>query len=150
MKKITAYFDGCCEPINPGGTAAFGAVIMMDGKTILQHSEIYKPLRPRETSNNVAEYNGLLAILEFLYRNKLNEEQIVIRGDSQLVIRQMSGEWGINQGLYVPFANRARNALRFFPNIRFEWVSRESNRHADGLSKRHLKRAGIKFRIQPE
>lgn len=37
---IEAFFDGCCEPVNPGGTAAYGAVILKDGKKIWEASEL--------------------------------------------------------------------------------------------------------------
>ena len=65
---IKAYFDGCCEPVNPGGTASYGAVIFKGAKRIWECSEVFYPTlgKEKETSNNVAEYCGFIAILEHL------------------------------------------------------------------------------------
>jgi|SRR3972149_4791416 len=161
---IEAYFDGCCEPVNPGGTAAYGVVIFEvygsdDVRQIIfQTSKIFKPVKghEKETSNNIAEYSGLEAILLFLLEERLNEEEIIVRGDSRLVICQnwitcgYRKKWKIERGLYVPIAYRCREILKRFPKIRGEWIPREKNSLADELSKAELRRAGVKFRIQPE
>jgi ribonuclease HI len=61
MKKSNnvyiAYFDGACEPVNPGGTASFGAVIFEDDRQIWECSDLYQPPEGHQTSNNVAETN---------------------------------------------------------------------------------------------
>ncbi len=149
---IRAYFDGCCEPVNPGGTAAYGAVIFVDGERIWQKSEIFfpQPGREKETSNNVAEYSGFRAILIELIERKLNYLPIEIYGDSNLVIQQMFGTWRIKQGFYVPLAHECRQLLEHFPKTVGEWIPRERNTFADELSKKKLKDSGVKFRIQPE
>jgi ribonuclease HI len=62
---IEAWFDGCCEPINPGGMASYGAFVKIGSETVWECSEIYIPVagREKETLNNLAEYSGLIAIL---------------------------------------------------------------------------------------
>lgn len=156
---IEAYFDGCCEPVNPGGTASYGVVILKNGQEIFRASELFLPKkgRERETSNNIAEYAGFKAILQFLLSNNLQGSQIIVRGDSNLVIQQMfrtlqnHGKlWKIKQGHYVPVARECKELLKQFPYIAGEWIPREKNGLADELSKAQLKGAGIKFRIQPE
>ena len=149
---IEAFFDGCCEPVNPGGTAAYGAVIFRDGQRIWSQSQIFFPMkgRERETSNNVAEYNGFLAILICLEGMGAEQEEIQVYGDSNLVIQQMSGRWRIKQGYYVPFALTAKKLIQKFPRLKLHWIPREENSLADELSKAELKKAGVKFRIQPE
>lgn len=149
---IEAWFDGCCEPVNPGGTAAYGAVIIKDGQRVWSQSQIFVPVkgREKETSNNVAEYQGFLAILNQLIAMNLEQEEIRIYGDSNLVIQQMKGYWKIKQGHYVPFAHAARKLLVKFPRLILRWIPREQNSLADELSKDQLRGAGIKFRIQPE
>src|SRR6185437_8524734 len=94
-KKIKAYFDGCCEPVNPGGTASFGAVVFISDKRAWECSKIFYPTKgkEKETSNNVAEYCGFISILEYLLENQLHNENIEIFGDSKLVIEQMKGKW---------------------------------------------------------
>jgi ribonuclease HI len=156
--NIVAYFDGACEPVNPGGYASFGAVIFIDGVKVWELSKLFVPQKGREseTSNNVAEYSGFIAILEYLLENKLNNEEIQIYGDSMLVLCQMLMDdpkwhkrWEIKDGFYVPLALKAKKLLEQFPKIKGEWIPREKNSIADELSKAELIKAGITFRIQP-
>lgn len=143
----TAFFDGACEPKNPGGTASFGAIVYRHGTEIWRHSQIYNPPIVGETSNNIAEYCGLISVLEFLKWNDFDDASTMISGDSKLVIEQMSDRWQIRGGLYVTFARKAKNLLRTFrvpPTLR--WIPREKNTVADELSKAHLIKNGIKIR----
>ncbi len=52
-----AFFDGACGPVNPGGTAAYGAVIMQTGQQVWAWSALFhpEPGNERETSNHLAE-----------------------------------------------------------------------------------------------
>jgi len=152
-KKIKAYFDGCCEPVNPGGTASFGAVVFIDNKRVWECSRLFIPIkgREKETSNNVAEYSGFASILEYLIENDLTKESIKIYGDSNLVIQQMLGNWRMKSGFYIPVAFRAKELLKKFkkrPDL--YWIPREENSIADELSKAELLKAGVEFKIQPE
>lgn len=149
--NIVAYFDGCCEPVNPGGVASYGAVVFIDNRRVWETSEIFYPKKgkEKETSNNVAEYSGFISILEYLNKKKLTKEKIQIYGDSNLVIQQMFGTWRIKKGFYVPLAERAKKMVKKFPNIQGDWIPREENGIADELSKAELVKAGVEFRIQP-
>lgn len=150
--KIKAYFDGACEPVNPGGYASYGAVIYQDYDEIATCSRLFKPKKghERETSNNVAEYSGFLWILQYLIGKRLQKEEIIVYGDSKLVIEQMFGRWKMHGGFYIPVAKRAKKLLRNFSNIKGVWIPREQNYVADKLSKAELIKAGVEFRIQPE
>ena len=151
--KIDAYFDGACEPINPGGTASFGAVVLFDGKAVWQCSRLFETLsgREKETSNNVAEYSGLLSILDWLKEKGVEDVSTKIHGDSKLVIEQMSRNWKIKAGHYVPLAEKALQMLDNFKRRPImQWISREENNLADDLSKAELRKAGVQFRIQVE
>ena|ERR1700722_416634 len=147
---IVCYFDGACGPVNPGGTASWGAVayrlapkrrgVAPPPRTAIllwQGHGVYDPPVPGETSNNVAEYLGFLAVLNWLSGNwEQWTEPAVVRGDSKLVIEQMSGRWMIKSGLYRPHAVEARSMLATFsrpPTL--QWVPREENVEADRLSK---------------
>ena len=147
----TAYFDGCCEPVNPGGTASYGAVIFRGDDRIWDCSRIFFPAkgRERETSNNVAEYSGFLAILEYFSENGLADQDITIFGDSKLVIEQCFGTWRIKKGHYKPLAIKAKQDVKKFPRLKGYWIPREENEIADELSKAELIKAGVEFRIQP-
>jgi ribonuclease HI len=150
---IECYFDGCCEPVNPGGTASYGAVVFVAKKRVWECSELFIPVpgREKETSNNVAEYSGFLAILEYLLANSLDDHPVKIHGDSKLVIEQMQGNWRMKKGFYLHVARKAMETLqRFRKQPKLIWIPRDKNDIADELSKAELKKAGVEFRIQPE
>lgn len=149
---IEAWFDGCCEPVNPGGIASFGAVIFVNGERIWECSQIFYPKKgkEKETSNNVAEYLGFTAILEKLIEMGFQREKIMIFGDSNLVIQQMFGSWKIKKGFYVPLAKEAKRIVKKFSNLHGRWIPREENSLADELSKAELIKANVKFKIQPK
>jgi ribonuclease HI len=151
QRKLAAYFDGACEPVNPGGTASYGAVAFIDGKRVWECSKIVCPPRGDEhkTSNNLAEYAGFVAVLEWLLELQLDNEETTIHGDSMLVIEQMSGRWRIKNGIYVETAMNAKELLAKFRRQPFlAWIPRELNMIADDLSKAELEKAGIKLRLQ--
>jgi ribonuclease HI len=143
---IKAYFDGACEPINPGGHCGYGAVVFGDDGKVVWETAGYIP--PGETSNNVAEYTAFLQVLSYLKEAELCRREIVIRGDSMLVIRQMFGHWRMKSGYYVAIARKAKAMLSDFRFVRGEWIPRDQNGHADELSKLELKRRGVQFAIQ--
>jgi ribonuclease HI len=64
---VTVFFDGACEPVNPGGVASYGFIVLQDEKEIYRESKIVA--EGPEASNNVAEYNGLLNALRWLYKS---------------------------------------------------------------------------------
>lgn len=146
-----AYFDGCCEPINPGGTASYGAVIFKKNERIWECSKLFIPEKgkEKETSNNVAEYSGFIAILCYFIENNLLKKPIKIYGDSKLVIEQMQGNWKIVKGLYKPLAYQAKDLFKSFTKTKLIWIPREENSIADELSKAELIKANVKFKIQP-
>lgn|SRR3990167_628142 len=144
---IKAFFDGCCEPTNPGGYCGFGAVVFKDDKRIWDYSGFID--KSPTTSNNVGEYKAFIKILEYLYENDMRSEDITIYGDSKLVIEQMFGSWRIKQGFYVPFAHQAMELVQQFEDVKGQWIPREKNYIADELSKAELIKRKVEFRIQP-
>jgi ribonuclease HI len=82
---VQVYFNGLCQPCNPGGTACFAFIVKNKENTI--HSEYV--LVTYDSTNNVAEYTGMIRALEWLIKNNLTNEKIMIRGDSLLVINQI-------------------------------------------------------------
>jgi ribonuclease HI len=144
VRKFLGYFDGACEPVNPGGTMGFGAVVTENGEIIWQAAGLSPPGNGHgPTSNNVAEYVALLALLDHFIEAGLTDCEIEVRGDSKLVVEQMTGNWQISQGLYVQTARQAQRRVSRFSNLRFLWIPREHNHLADALSKSELVKAGI-------
>lgn len=130
---IELYFDGCCEPKNPGGNGGAGVIIKKDGVTIEQLANYCG--NGQNMTNNVAEYQALIDGLKYLSNQNLFNEEIKVFGDSQLVIEQMSGRWKIKKGIYEPKAIEAAKLKIKFKNIKFEWIPREQNIECDCLSK---------------
>jgi ribonuclease HI len=147
------WFDGCCEPRNPGGHAAWGAILFR-GRDKLWESGGYCGVGPK-MSNNVAEYSGVLALLKEVIKHNSLHEPVILRGDSKLVVYQLIGEWRVRGGLYIPYYREAAALAKQLRKITknrldFRWVPRDENAICDVLSKAQLKDRGVVFRIQPE
>lgn len=143
---IEAYFDGCCEPRNPGGHAAWGALVKIEGKIVWQDGG-YCGFGPA-MSNNVAEYPGAMAALTEAAKYP---GVIMLRGDSKLVIMQLKGKWKVNGGLYHPFYLKAKEVYdREKGRLKLQWIPRAQNDECDVLSKKVLKDMNVVFKIQPE
>jgi ribonuclease HI len=142
---IEAWFDGCTEPINPGGHAAWGAVVVVDGEVVFREGG-YCGVGPT-MSNNVAEYSAFIAVAtECLKYPGI----VIIRGDSKLVVEQLNGRWAVRGDHYVPFHEKAKKLWAQLRNrSQLLWVPRDENDICDVLSKKVLLDMGIKFRIQP-
>jgi ribonuclease HI len=143
---IEAWFDGCCEPRNPGGHAAWGGVVHVNGESVFRAGG-YCGGGP-QMSNNVAEYSAFCAVAEECLKHP---GVVIIRGDSKLVVMQLQGKWKVNGGLYKPFYDRAKVLWGQLRNrSKLIWIPREENDICDVLSKQVLKDMGVVFRIQPE
>ena len=143
---IEGWFDGCCEPRNPGGHAAWGAAVHVDGASVYREGG-YCGVGPK-MSNNVAEYSAFCAVA----RECLKHEGVIwIRGDSKLVVMQLTGKWNINGGLYMPFHQEAKALwAQIKDRAKLTWIPREQNDVCDVLSKKVLKDMGVVFKLQPE
>ena len=111
---------------NPG-KAAYGAVLLdaRTGEVIAERAECIGV-----ATNNVAEYNGLIAGLE-LYLEHTPDAELEVRMDSKLVVEQMSGRWKIKHPDMRPLAMRAN---RLAPaGTTYTWIPREQNKHADRI-----------------
>jgi ribonuclease HI len=138
---IFLYFDGLCEPINPGGIATYGYVIFKDSRKIFEESGVVGAgYRGDDVSNNVAEYTALIKGLEWLLFNYKSEDEVVIRGDSQLVIMQLKGKYKVRAFRLIPLYSKAMELLKQIPNFsRVEWIPRRENSLADELTRKALK-----------
>ena len=112
---------------NPG-PAAYGCLVK-DAQTNEVLFEEGKTLGI--TTNNVAEYSGLVAALVAAHEIDPNA-QIEVRMDSKLVVEQMSGNWKIKHENMKGLVEKARNALAQ-SQVKYVWVPREDNLAADTL-----------------
>ncbi|WP_040688337.1 bifunctional RNase H/acid phosphatase [Nocardia vinacea] len=113
---------------NPG-PAGYGAVVFdADHIRILAERREYVGI----TTNNVAEYRGLIAGLEAAA--ELGARVVSVRMDSKLVVEQMSGRWKVKHASMIPLADRARRLVAGFDSVTFTWIPRAENSHADRLA----------------
>ena len=147
---IEVYFDGACEPINPGGTASYGHLVKKDGRIITQGSKIIGS--GAEMTNNVAEYTGLIEAVKAV--SNLNiKEKVRICGDSNIVCNTIAKKWGWNKKKTawnphkeVPHLKLLlEEALNLLKNFDYEikWIPSKDNQQADQLSREPLIKAGV-------
>lgn len=133
------HFDGACDPPKGGGVATWGYTLEGSG---LAHEDCGLAVRPHSAhaTNNVAEYVGAIRALEWLVDRGFHGSVAVV-GDSELVIRQMNGEYRVRAEHLRAYYDRLGQLGRTFASVRFEWVPRERNERADELSKLALEDA---------
>lgn len=131
--KATLFADGAARG-NPGPAGAGAVLFDADGRVL---AELTRSLG--HATNNVAEYSALILGLEEALRRSIDE--LDVRMDSLLVVRQMQGLWKIKHPGLRPLALRAGALLAQFRRRTIEHVPREENSHADMLSNRAIDEA---------
>ena len=123
---VVAYIDGGARG-NPG-PAGYGVRIEGADGTLVD--ELHGGLGV--ATNNVAEYNGLLAALQWAIDHQ--QRRVQIRADSELLVKQMRGEYKVKNAGLQPLHARARLLAAQLDQVKFEHVRREFNKEADRLS----------------
>ena len=139
---IRAYIDGGARG-NPG-PAGYGVRIEDADGTLIE--ELYGGLGI--TTNNVAEYNGLLAALKWAVDH--GHQQVHVRADSELLVKQMRGEYRVKHPGLQPLAARARLLIGQLDDVTFQHVRREQNKEADRLSNLGMDQAEAELREKPQ
>lgn len=124
--QYTLFFDGCSKG-NPGPAGA-GAVLYQ-GNTEIWAKSIFVG---KNSTNNVAEYTGLIIGLHQAVNKNIKE--LVVKGDSMLVIKQMKGEYKVSSKDMQRLYENAKSFEKSFDKIVYEHVYREHNKRADQLS----------------
>ncbi|MFC9995963.1 bifunctional RNase H/acid phosphatase [Nocardia sp. NPDC127526] len=125
--KVIVEADGGSRG-NPG-PAGYGAVVWDADRTqVLAERKEFLGV----TTNNVAEYRGLIAGLEAAA--ELGAREVSVRMDSKLVVEQMSGRWKIKHEAMIPLAERARQLVAGFDRVSYAWIPRKENSYADRLA----------------
>jgi probable phosphoglycerate mutase len=123
---LVAYIDGGARG-NPG-PAAFGVRIERPDGSLVE--EFGEPIGV--ATNNVAEYRGLLAALDYAKRNGCTS--LHIRSDSLLLVQQMLGRFKVRNAGLQPLHAAARLLAHEIGRVTFEHVGRAKNAHADRLA----------------
>lgn len=132
VEIVESWFDGSCEPVNPLGHASYGCLVKKNGITVFEKSGYVGV--GEGMSNNVAEYSGIIAVMEFLLSENLS--QGTIYGDSKLVVQQMNRKWRAKGGMYLPYFKQAIALRVKLPDVQIKWIPRALNAEADYLSRR--------------
>lgn len=128
--SLVAYTDGGARG-NPG-PAGFGVRIESPDGTLVE--EFSGSIGT--TTNNVAEYRGLIAALE--YAAEHGARTVTVRSDSELMVKQMRGQYRVKNAGLLPLYETAKGLVRRFDRVTFEHVRREQNTHADRLANRAM------------
>lgn len=112
---------------NPG-PAAYGVVIRNPRGEIVARLKKYIG----RTTNNVAEYYGLIAALDYAQSN--NVRALHIESDSELLVKQMLGRYKVKSADLQPLFERAKKMSQSLASFRINHVYREQNREADALA----------------
>lgn len=111
---------------NPG-PAAYGVVIRDPKGEIVGRLKKYIG----QNTNNVAEYFGLIAALDYAETHGIRALRVL--SDSELLVKQMRGQYKVKSGDLRPLFERARKMTQAFESFRIDHVFREQNREADAL-----------------
>ena len=124
-RSARAYVDGGSRG-NPG-PAGYGVHIEREDGTIAELKESLGL-----ATNNVAEYSGLIAALRWAAAHGISK--LHIRADSELLVKQMRGEYRVKSPGLQPLYEQARALTRQIGDVTFEHVRREFNKEADRLA----------------
>ena len=132
-RRLVVEADGGSRG-NPG-PAGYGAVVR-DAATGEVLAEVAAGIG--RTTNNVAEYQGLIAGLRAAA--ELEPSAVEVRMDSKLVVEQMSGRWQVKHPDMRALAKQAFAVVRQLPAVTFRHIPRERNTHADRLANEAMDR----------
>jgi ribonuclease HI len=129
-KCLVANIDGGARG-NPG-PAGYGVVIEDESGKRIDSLHGYLGAQ----TNNFAEYSGLLAALE--YALKHGYRCIKVRSDSELLVKQIKGEYKVRSEALVDIYREAKELIRKFNTFQIRHVFREQNREADRLANKAM------------
>ena len=118
------HFDGGTRPENPG-PSAIGYIVETDDWTEEGSEHI------GESTSNRTEYHALIQGLELASEKGCTE--VEARGDSELVVKQVRGEYGVNQPELRPLRDRVQELADEFDQFEIQHIPREENWEADEL-----------------
>jgi ribonuclease HI len=124
-RSAIAHIDGGSRG-NPG-PAGYGVYIQQDDGTVVELKESLGI-----TTNNVAEYSGLLAALRWAAAHGV--KTLHVRSDSELLVKQLKGVYRVKSPALQPLYEEARALARAIGRVSFEHVRRALNKEADRLA----------------
>ncbi|HEV2974022.1 MAG TPA: ribonuclease HI family protein [Solirubrobacteraceae bacterium] len=123
--KLVVHVDGGARG-NPGPAAAACVIADADGAQLAEDAQLLG-----RTTNNVAEYRALLLGLQ--RASELGADEVEVIGDSELIAKQVLGEYKVKNEALRSLHREATAALRAFPRWSIRTVPRAQNAEADRL-----------------
>ncbi len=127
---LKIHIDGAARG-NPGPAAAGVVIHDHQGRQILEAGYLLEPM-----TNNQAEYHALLLALQAA--DKWGERQITVHSDSELLVRQLTGQYRLRSEGLRPLFEQAQKLLLRFDNWQCNHIPREANTRADQLANKAL------------
>lgn len=118
-KELYAYIDG--SSINNPGDAGIGFVITEAGNKIIEEYYRYIGIK----TNNEAEYEALVALLEYIIKNRIKLKKIY--SDSTLMVNQISGKFKVKSENIKPLYVKAHDLIKKLEGIKLEYIERKYN-----------------------
>jgi ribonuclease HI len=136
-RKTTAAYQANIDGGSRGnpGPAAYGVVVRDARGEVVARLKKYIG----QNTNNVAEYFGLIAALD--YAESHGVRALRVESDSELLVKQMRGQYKVKSSDLRPLFERARKMAQGLESFRIEHVYREQNREADALANQALDEA---------
>lgn len=131
---IVIYIDGGARG-NPGPAGYGVRVEQEDGALIEEFGDSIGT-----ATNNIAEYQALIAGLEWARRN--DQVHVLVRSDSLLLVQQMRGVYKVKNAGLQPLHAKARLLAHAIGRVTYEHVGRAKNAHADRLANSAMDAAG--------
>ena len=131
LKKVVIHSDGVSRG-NPG-PAAIGAIIRDERGRLL--ASISQPIG--RATNNQAEYRAIIAALEKVLA--LGARQVELNSDSELVVRQIKGQYRVRKEALRPLYQRVKELQSLLEGFTVRHIPRQQNREADKLANAALR-----------
>lgn len=125
-KKVILYTDGASRG-NPG-LAGAGFLLLDERERLLDEGKTFLG----ERTNNEAEYEALIAGLKLARR--LGCQEVEVRADSQLMVRQLTGQYRVKNKRLIPLALEVKKQAAAFKKVTYYHVPRAENARADALA----------------
>ncbi len=129
-KALRVYIDGASRG-NPGHSG-IGVVVCDENDKVLEEYFEYIGIG----TNNQAEYKAFLIALDKLKKHDATDIKIYL--DSEILFKQITGEYRVRDEKLKELFSRALKLSRLFKKITYEWIPREKNKHADKLSQKAI------------
>ena len=124
--RLIANADGASRG-NPGPAACAVIISDQDGEELLRRAKLLGV-----TTNNVAEYHGVHLALELM--KQLGARDVALKLDSELVVRQLNGEYRVKHPSLRPLFQKARSLMDEFSSVDITHIPREDNKAVDRLA----------------